>query len=333
MPSAQLIKSFLKYPIELYASIFGAHRKDYSEPRLWIMMYHRILPQNDYRFTTEEPGMVVEPKTFEMHIKTLQNEFTLIHLNDWIKRKKAGLPLPNKACAITFDDGWLDNYEFAFPILEKLQAPATLFAVSNMVGSNQTFWPNRIQNILSQPKDKMNGIDWFFEHFPDKTEAIGVDELAKLINTLKQRSDESLMRMIEEAEKTLSIKNPEKPVIVNESQLHQMAHSDLIEIGSHTQRHIRLVRGLPEKTYFDEIVGSKKQLEEIIEKPIHLFCYPNGDFCEDSVKLVSQHYQAAVTTRKGINNFDMNIYTLNRFGVHQDISNNTRKFLARISGV
>src|SRR5690625_3668553 len=88
------------------ADYFGAHRRKSSEPRLWVLMYHRILPLDDPRFALEEPGMIVQPDTFDMHLKEVQQHFDVVSLSEWVHANQNGDPVPKKACAITFDDGW-----------------------------------------------------------------------------------------------------------------------------------------------------------------------------------------------------------------------------------
>src|SRR5690606_22913761 len=55
---------------------------------------------------------------------------------------------PHRACALTFDDGWRDNYVHAFPVLRESRAPATIYLVSRLVGGNYGFWPTRLARIL-----------------------------------------------------------------------------------------------------------------------------------------------------------------------------------------
>ena len=70
----------------------------------------------------------------------------------------------------------------------------------------------------------------------------------------------------------------------------------------------------------------------MLDKPVDLFCYPNGDYTENAVKEVARHYSAAVTTQPGINNLSRaNLLKLTRFGVHQDVSFNRRKLLSRLA--
>jgi len=330
MSIKNIIKPIIKFPLELMASRYGNHRRHDDESRLWIMMYHRILPQNDPRYLAEEPGMIVEPDTFQMHLKILKSEFTMISLSEWVKRKKHNQSLPLKACAVTFDDGWLDNYEYAFPILQQEQVPASLFTVSDMIGTNQTFWPNRIQSLLEQPKEKLEKISWLSE----LTTGAGVNKelAASVIYSLKHHSDTVLIELIDMAESALKILPNATPVLVNLEQLREMSNSGLIEVGSHTCQHIRLVEGLDDEVYHNEIFNSKKKLEEILDKPVNLFCYPNGDYCKRAITEVTKYYDAAVTTHKGINKVQSShLYNLSRFGVHQDISSNKRTLLSNLS--
>ncbi len=329
MSIKSLLKPIIQVPLETVAARWGHHKRNPKEPHLWIMMYHRILPQNAPEYSTEEPGMIVEPDTFRMHLNTLKSNFTMISLGEWINRKLTNQPLPLKACAVTFDDGWLDNYDYAFPILKQLQIPATLFAVSDMLGTNQVFWPNRIQTILQQPREKLLEISWL-------TELLGNSNMdreisSEVIYSLKHHSDQQLLKLIEETETNLEIPPPKIPVLINLDQIRELSDSGLVEIGSHTRQHIRLVDGLSSEVLSNEVANSKKQLEAILDKKIELFCYPNGDYCYAAIDEVSKQYKAAVTTTRGINNINSNVFTLSRIGVHQDVSNNKRQFLAKLA--
>jgi peptidoglycan/xylan/chitin deacetylase (PgdA/CDA1 family) len=293
-------------------------------------MYHRILPKNDARYPIEERGMLVEPDTFLMHLQLLKQEFTIIPLSEWIERKNQNLPLPEKTCAITFDDGWLDNYEFAVPILEQEEVPATLFAVSHMVGTLDQFWPNRIANLLQQSQASISKIPWLnklVEGYPASSELS-----AQAIYSLKGYSDDQLLELIGQAENDLSVSPPDTPSLMNWSQLRQLSDNNLIEIGSHTCHHLRLKNELNPATLVREISESKARLESQLDKRVELFCYPNGDYCDTAIREVSKHYKAAVTTERGINtasSFDP--YKLHRIGVHQDVSDIPRRFLARLA--
>lgn len=330
MTLSRLVKSCLKFPLELGAANFGQHRFDSSDPRLWIMMYHRILPKSDPRYSIEEPGMIVEPETLRMHLQVLKSEFTIISLSEWIFRKKNCKPLPKKACAITFDDGWLDNYEYAWPILQQEQVPATLFAVPGMIETSLDFWPNRIAILLQQPIEKLKSIEWLSELIDKQTNSR--ETSAQVIDSLKAYSDDHLIELISQAEIELMISPTTTSSLMNWDQICELSDSGLVEIGSHTCQHIRLRQDIKSDIRFREISISKQQLQTRLNKPVELFCYPNGEYCEAAVREVSENYLAAVTTQGGINSLgSSNDFLLSRIGVHQDVSNNRRRLLARVA--
>lgn len=102
-------------------------RKNYVVP---IIMYHQILPKPKPSYK-----LAVSVKAFERQMQFLKNHhynvLPLENLVDLIKGKKK---IPPRTIAITLDDGYRDNYTYAFPILKKYNLPATIFIIVNEVG-------------------------------------------------------------------------------------------------------------------------------------------------------------------------------------------------------
>lgn len=329
------MKQQIKSIIQHAASRFGSYRVNTNTARLWVLMYHRILPKNDARFAQEEPGMIVTPSSFRQHLRELKHLFELLPLSEWIERRNTGAPLPKRACAVTFDDGWLDNYEFAFPILQQEQVPATLFAVSHMVGTRSQFWPNRVARLISGRLNwqQENALNWIRRAGGEWAQVpTGHEQLAHIIARLKQVSDAELKELLDTSEQQLGLTPMETPALVDWDQLRAMQNSGLVEIGSHTCNHFRLTHDLPPQIAEDEIIQSKKTLEQQLDRPVNLFCYPNGDATPHAIRLVSEHYKAAVTTQRGINSSRTAPHQLLRIGVHEHVSDTPTKFKARLSG-
>lgn len=97
-----------------------------------IIMYHSVNP----KVLPEMESLIVSPNTFERQMRFLKewhyNVVPLESIADFIKNKKK---VPSRTIAITFDDGYKDNYTYAFPILKKYNLPATIFIVVNEVDS------------------------------------------------------------------------------------------------------------------------------------------------------------------------------------------------------
>ena len=322
------MKQLIKGALEFAASRLGPHRFSSYEPRLWVLMYHRILPPTDPRFAQEEPGMVVTPASFCQQLRTLKHLFEPMFLSEWIERRAANKTLPPRACAVTFDDGWLDNYEFALPILRKEQVPSTLFAVSHMIGTTRQFWPNRLIRVLNTNHCRLN-LDWLPGYKPQDT--FDREQIAQYILRCKQLSDAEISMHLDAAEARLQLPTIDLPSLMNWEQLLTMQSSG-VEIGSHTGNHYRLLENLSAKLVEEEICQSKKMLQEQLDKPVKLFCYPNGDACPVAIQLVQQHYLAAVTTQRGINGRHTAAHNLQRIGIHEDIGSTPTRFAARLSG-
>jgi peptidoglycan/xylan/chitin deacetylase (PgdA/CDA1 family) len=333
---ANKIKPLLKATAAGFADRFGPHRSRQTNPKLWILMYHRILPQDDARFNLEEPGMIVTPDTFTMHIQEIKRHFDIISLSDWVNLKQQDLPLPKKACAVTFDDGWADNFEYALPILKSTNTPVTLFAVAEKIGTDFQFWPNSILALLLKGfATELNRHPLFAKvsalMFANKS--VDREYAAAYIYHLKSFPDEAIFSALQDIESTKLLAGQIPNALMNWEQLNAMHNSGLTMIGSHTCTHRRLTVDLDVKQMHYEIENSKKILEQGLSAPVNLFCFPNGDYNQAALHLVQNTYKAAVTTKRGIN--DANtcaVHELTRIGIHEEVSNSPRLFGARLSG-
>ncbi len=338
----QSVKQHIKRSLQHVAASFGRHTRTSKENQLLILMYHRILPHDDERTKLEEPGMVVTPEAFRQHLTVLGDYFNMVKLSDWIQLKQDGKTLPANACAITFDDGWVDNYEFAFPILQELNIPATIYLVSGMIGTNDMFWPERLARLVSTiasdyPQHwthpelswlQNSPKDYSFSEIPPNRE-----QLSCLCASAKSYSDEEIHTRLSHIENTLQLNiDASSPSLLNWQQVATMVNTGLIEIGSHTCQHTRLNEQTSAEVIKQEIINSKKEIEQHTEQTIKTFCFPNGDYNPQALELVKQNYMAAVTTKNGWNTAGTNNHQLQRIGIHQDVAHDKTSFLARISG-
>ncbi len=98
-----------------------------------VLMYHNLT--EDYPEGTD--GANISPKLFEEHMKgILERGYTPIFVSDYYNSVQRGQELPENPIIITFDDGYLSNYELVFPIIKELKIPITIFIVTSTVGES-----------------------------------------------------------------------------------------------------------------------------------------------------------------------------------------------------
>lgn len=98
-----------------------------------ILTYHRVIPSEKYAFP-QLAGMYVTPETFAMQMKYLAAEADVVPLAFLVESLAENRPLPPRTVVLTFDDGWKDNFDYAFPILRAHNLPATIFLPTAFVG-------------------------------------------------------------------------------------------------------------------------------------------------------------------------------------------------------
>lgn len=305
-------------------------------------MYHRILPADDERAPFEEPGMIVTPESFRLHINILSQYFDIIHLSEWPRFKRDCDHSPRRACAITFDDGWADNYEFAFPVLQDKEIPATIFVVSDLIGTDQIFWPEQLAHTVTTIAQNMPA-EWSHPSLAwlkNATTRYGFgalpptqEELTELIAHAKSLADDEVISCLENISNELNLPAFRlKPSLLSWEQLSEMTNSGLVEVGSHTCHHVRLTEKTPADVAAKEIIASKKLIELHTGTTVNTFCFPNGDYSDHALELVRENYDLAVTTKTGWNSVSTDDHILCRIGVHEDVAYDRTAFLSRVSG-
>lgn len=111
-----------------------------------VLTYHRVLDGPDIS-EAMHPGMYVTREVFERHLEYLSKKYCVVTLNqlrEWIQGK---LSFPGTPCAITFDDGWDDNYRNAYPLLKRFNLPATIFVITGDIGSREMLTWNQVREM------------------------------------------------------------------------------------------------------------------------------------------------------------------------------------------
>jgi len=317
----------------------GAMIRNRTGKQYLILMYHQIFPSDQVK-PWVQAGMYVDPDTFEMHIRVLKQYFQVVSLFEKFstiptaKNSKSIRP----ACILTFDDGWRDFYDFAYPTLKRNQVPATIFLPTGYIGTNDWFWTDRLAWLLtiafSSPRpdkpgnpllERIAGIQGAYE-----------ERLEAAINMLKNRNDQEIEEVIAALMERAGIEaTPNQRVFLNWEEVREMRGSGLVTFGSHTHNH-RILVHLKEDEVREELALSKKILlrEGVVDPSFIPFCYPNGNSNQRIACMVREEgYHAAVLTGKGWNDGDASPFELKRVAIHQDMTASREMFGCRVAGI
>jgi peptidoglycan/xylan/chitin deacetylase (PgdA/CDA1 family) len=326
-------------------SKLGRHRWPVFDSHLLILAYHRVLPKADKRFSREQPGMRVSPETFEKNLQWASKFFQFISLGEWLELSKAGLAPKGKYCAVTFDDGWIDNYQYAFPILKKHSVPATIFCVGNMIDNRPDYWPGRLTNLVEVVSARNDGnfdatespeLAWLVKTC--ESSAVNwrqpkQEDFDKIIEAVKVYTDSEIVGFIDKTKTALSLDYSEQRQVVSSLEIADMLNSGLIEVGSHTTNHIRLIESTSPATLHSEIVQSRELLSSKLGCEVKLFCYPNGHHPDAAEKLVAAHYLGGCTLDRGWNRASNDFSVLKRVNLHEDVASDRDNFQSMLSGI
>jgi peptidoglycan/xylan/chitin deacetylase (PgdA/CDA1 family) len=110
-----------------------------------VLLYHRVADE-----ASDPYGLCVAPAQFEEHVRVIRDVGRPTSLDAFAAGLEAG-SLPDRAIAITFDDGYLDNLEAAAPTLAKYDVPGLVFVTTGAGGRAREFWWDELERVLLQP--------------------------------------------------------------------------------------------------------------------------------------------------------------------------------------
>lgn len=255
-----------------------------TRPALLVINHHRI---GDPDATSFDRGVFSATEAqFDRQIRYLRRHFPIVWGEELQELVSGARPLTRTHVAITFDDGYLDNYRLAFPILRSHGVSAAFFLISDYVGTAAVPWWDEIAFLIrqtAQPQLELTGLGSItVPNGPDR------EDLIRLVLRQYKRSDAaSAATLLEDLRHTAQCPLPApRRRFLDWSEAREMAHAGMV-IGSHTQSHRILARLSPEQQQH-ELQQSKLQIEHQIGLPVRSLSYPvgiHGTFDETTERL------------------------------------------------
>jgi len=310
----------------------------YRHPNFLILMYHRVVHAGEME-GIPEPGMFVEPETFEWHLSILEELFTVVPLRviatDEVLRRSGSDGRP--VCVLTFDDGWRDFHTNVFPILKSRGMPATVFLPTGFIGTADRFWTDRLGHMFDRIGEGTFDSKEMLPRNPvaerlERLRGDGETKVERAISALKGLPEPDIEEILSVLAARWGGTAPPGRAFLSWEEVGEMAGSGLVTFGSHTAGH-RILTTLPEKEIRNELVESRDVLikKNATDPSFIPFCYPNGNYTGEIMDLVKEAgYGIAVTTENGWNARGENVFCLKRIGVHQDMARTNAMFRCRL---
>jgi peptidoglycan/xylan/chitin deacetylase (PgdA/CDA1 family) len=275
---------------------------------LRILMYHRFTSSAD----------------LERQCAHLRAHYVPVSLSQVADARNGGAPLPERAIAVTVDDGYRDFHDIAFPVFARYQIPATIFVVSRFLDGDFWLWGDRVKYCfrhtpLEQVRFELRGgqvVEYSLSD--DRVRARAAGDLKERAKRMPSSDCEALVEGLPAA---LKVEIPPRPpgefAAMTWEEARRVAAGGM-EVGAHTVTHA-ILSGLASRQELDaEIAGSRDRIQGCLDRPVRHFCYPNGRMRDigpalDAVRQAG--FDTAVTTETGVNAADADLHLLRRIGV------------------
>jgi len=321
-----------------------------SEPVQWFagrvhrdstvfLMYHGVIRDDQ----DIDAWTLIPESRFREHMTSLKSSFDCVSIDKALERNRQGGRRP--AVVVTFDDGYANNIEVALPILNELEIPATVYVTSRNVVERRLFWHDKILmaahrsavrridlGTIAEPLGEYS-LDGDGERWYENVSAIWEDVKRVDPHAVDDVVDRivSAFREAEGAEQFDIYDGNRVLAPLTGDQISRLADDPLITIGAHSHCHWLLDR-IPLDEAARSIRESKDVLQDLADREIRHFSYPNGNFNSGIAgEVKNAGFVSAVTTRPGFYRGDTDPYEINRFGVGAWTT--TRMLKARLTGV
>jgi peptidoglycan/xylan/chitin deacetylase (PgdA/CDA1 family) len=256
-----------------------------------IVMYHGIVPEGAH--------------TLAAQLRYLSRNFNVVSLETMVNRLIDGaLPRPNEI-VLTFDDGLRNNFTVVYPLLREFQIPATFFVCPALVESGTWLWNHemrcRLQMLSAAALAELR-----IKLLAPGTSVEGITEWMKTLRLAQRNKAEDIVRQATPDFHP----SPRQRAAFDMMNWEDLLSLDpgLVTVGSHTLSH-PILTSLTAEEIAEELLESRRVLEQRLQRAVDFFCYPNGSYDERAYHAAKETYRAAVTTETGIvditQNFDL----------------------------
>lgn len=295
--------------------------------RIVVVGYHRVVEDFTGELQRSIPGTLVSRETFRRQLEEAhQAGFELASLPDALDVMAGRRRAARDLFVVTFDDGYRDVYDNAFPVLKSLGIPAVMYLASGYVGTDRHFAHDRLFRLARIAQERR--FRPLYEALPGETSLLlepvlrGAPVSAALDDFISRVPGGKLEQIISGLGQQLGVSPDESMsgcAVMGWDEARAMAAAG-ITLGAHTVHHTVLTLESPERAG-EELARSRAQIERETGVPVLDFAYCNGWYSDALVALLVRHgFRSAITTEDRVNRVGGDPYTLKRKVLWEDFS-------------
>lgn len=286
-----------------------------------ILLYHGVYADYVELGGRNASGKHMSRSRFESEMAWLAKNKPVVSLQEIIDAHNGRGEIPDGSVAVTFDDGFDNNYTDAWPVMEQHGIPVTIYLATGFIGSGKMVWSDRLEAALLS--SRMDSLELGDQRLPaifhlsselDRQNAfLAIKTLCK---TLPDEDKESLVSTIERKLEPSSL--PDHPLycFMTWDRVREMNASALVEFGAHTIDHVSLPK-VSKSEMQRQIDQSVEKLETELQQHCQYFSYPEGqpnDVSEEVINhLKLRGFDHAPMAVAGTNNtMHTDLFHLNR---------------------
>jgi len=276
--------------------------------RLLIVAWHNVERTWNY---PAAPG--AGAAGFEHQLRRLQRLGTIVPLAPSLRQLTTGQPLPPRAIALTFDDGYRDNLEVGAPVLERLGLPATFFLVPGILDGTVSPWWETVawavqrtprasvdfqgQTLATRGRAARRTLEVLTERLKEHDQVARGGAVAELLERLEPQGEPGHRRLFLDWDGAREL----------------LARG--FEVGAHSTDHAILARESPAAQLTD-LVESRRRLEAELDVAVDVLAYPNGSRADYDAATVDAArragYSHGLTARSGWNSRATPLFEIRR---------------------
>jgi len=271
--------------------------------RLMVFNYHRINGVSDKCATAFDDGVFgPTAKQFEQQMIWLKRNSDIISEKVLLTVLENGRKLSNPSTMVTFDDGYIDNYTLAYPILKKHNIPAIFFIPTEPITNRQLGWWDIIAFLIKKTRKPTIFYDNAKISLAHTAEAIKFFLNKKALEP-KEKTKDLLVRLSDACDVPLPDSSIQNDELMTWDQIREVSRGGIV-IGSHTHSHT-VLSTIPFIEQKREISMSKTILERELGCMVNSLSYPVGNYQHFSIEtqllLLECGYKLGFSFNTGVN--------------------------------